>query len=491
MDKYINLLKKAESGRIEKRVKVAHFEIINKEYEAYISYLKDYNKKIEDLTGDTEMNPAINNLLDQMRLTVFAHDYEHNFLPNNKISSAAFRDWCGAGTDILKNVELDNDFSAHYKIDEICKEHDYAYSNARTKEDLLNADKEMLKAIMDNYGISDLLGTKERLHDDTSLKTADDWYQYLIRHVQNTYLNFIKASATIGTASYGAKKIFYEPINNIYNFAQSVRHAGVPFLFSDINMSLMKYLMTPKQSNYFYTNSPDYYNDYSVAMRKYTNILLKDIPLQIAKTGAGMAFTHYSSAVFKDMGYTMGASFIIGLKYLFGLQIVGLNKHIYDPTSVKSIIDTYYDLQKQRVYNSTGSEQMPPFLIPDFYNKEVKMDDKFSQAYYSMLSDDEINILAEPVFSQKYVYDNLIEQVKIDVGLPDDYFEAFLKPTQDLISPPDMDPSGMKPDTLQIPYNEIIEIPETEALPTPAPDTSTALVYVDTGLPDNYFEQFL
>jgi hypothetical protein len=64
----------------------------------------------------------------------------------------SFRDFCGLGTNIYKNIneDLDNPINM-FKVDSICLKHDIAYSKSKTKEDQHKADIDMLYELGQKY----------------------------------------------------------------------------------------------------------------------------------------------------------------------------------------------------------------------------------------------------------------------------------------------------------------------------------------------------
>ena len=170
---YLKTLKKYEKERVQKKAiyKKAEkpFQVNNPEYDAEIEKLLTIDNLINLKTKSTDARPLL--LLDQMRLKILAKNFEKTASNIQSWDSwllemAGFDKYtyCGSGTNILERTELDKDFNNNYVINSICKNHDIAYSHARTHEDIKQADYQMIKEIVDNYFVSNLFGTREKIH---------------------------------------------------------------------------------------------------------------------------------------------------------------------------------------------------------------------------------------------------------------------------------------------------------------------------------------
>lgn len=169
---YINKIKKLETSRPTGKTPNIKLDVKNKRYAKLIDELENYRKKVDtksrilgkkrDIKIKEKENETSNILLDNMRLTVLAKHFESQeknkqselspkWLYNQMLSNMGFRSYCGANTNILKLVEEDKDLTQPYKIDEICRVHDYDYTLVETEEDIRNADAKMLKSIAEQY----------------------------------------------------------------------------------------------------------------------------------------------------------------------------------------------------------------------------------------------------------------------------------------------------------------------------------------------------
>ena len=131
----------------------------NKKFNQLIQYLEKKNKDLQ-VPNPTEKQKAlqntINTQLNLARLKILAEEYKRSDKSESTLSKileyAAFRNWCGAGTNIYQNIKKDLDNPSNmYKIDTICRDHDMRYTKAKTQEDLNKADDIMMEEIMKKY----------------------------------------------------------------------------------------------------------------------------------------------------------------------------------------------------------------------------------------------------------------------------------------------------------------------------------------------------
>lgn len=219
---YEEAYKKATKGHTkikkEEKALLADMTPINNEYDKYINRLTTVNKKVNQLTNSTD--DRINLLQDSIRMKVLVNHFKKleaepdaakfsitNYLIENVFSIGK---WCGAGTRVLENIQNDDDFNFRYAIDNICRNHDIAYTKAKTIEDIHDADKMMLKEIIDNYAINNLFQTKEQM---------DSLYENIVKHIfsMETLGNILSVMGTYNAFISGASSIVAIP-KAIYNF---------------------------------------------------------------------------------------------------------------------------------------------------------------------------------------------------------------------------------------------------------------------------------
>ena len=392
--KYVELIKKGESKRPEKYAAPLHLPVMNDEFKAYTEYLQNYNNKISAITGSDKEAVKGNLLIDQMRLNILAKHYEKTYKNKEQswsewiVNNAGFRKYCGAGTNILSNIEENADISHKYIIDDICRRHDIAYAKASKYEDQKQADKQMLKEIVDNYLVYNMFGTIEE-----QKYTLNYLYD---RVIWNTGMNYIK-----GMAAYtGVTKTSIS--------------AAKPFIVLGRLYYYKKYA----------TELPDYNSNLGSHAKKMIllhldylkEIAYKDMPFAVAKLGFAMATTSY----FKDYLLTAITALIMSIKILGGIAqeeegvavghtLVPLEKHDYNPMDIKEIIDEFFRLQQDRA--DKAGVDLPPYDIPTFEGMETIvsfMDNKYKELngtkdFIDSIIDDGDDVIEE----QKLVTDSV------------------------------------------------------------------------------------
>ena len=218
---YEEAYKKATKGHTkikkEEKALLADFQPISTEYDKYINRLSTVNKKVNQLTNSTD--DRINLLQDSIKMKVLVNHFKKLEAEPDSLKSSittylienvfSIGKWCGAGTRVLQNIQNDDDFNFRYAVDNICRNHDIAYTKAKTIEDIHIADKMMLKEIIDNYVINNLFQTKEQM---------DSLYENIVKHIfsMETLGNLLSVSSTATAAYSGLSNIVAIP-TAIYN----------------------------------------------------------------------------------------------------------------------------------------------------------------------------------------------------------------------------------------------------------------------------------
>jgi hypothetical protein len=169
-------MKEKQIMKIIKTSKLKDFEIVSTKYDNIINRLISVDKTVNNLLGKDDVRTA--SLLDEIRYGVIASHLKvvkdfssKTFLEYFKIGS-----WCGLNTDIpqaLMREKLEKPFQFN-KIDGICKLHDLAYLNAKNKDDIAKADREMLLNILDTYTLSGISKLELNVFKEYTLKSVYD-----------------------------------------------------------------------------------------------------------------------------------------------------------------------------------------------------------------------------------------------------------------------------------------------------------------------------
>jgi hypothetical protein len=174
------ILKEKQIIKIIKTSKLKDYEIVSTKYDDIINRLREVDSNVNKMTGNEDVKSQL--LLDEIRFSVIASHLKKiqkesdsnlavQYLKYFKIGS-----WCGLGTDIpqaLMREKLEKPFQTN-RIDGICKMHDLAYLNAKSKEDIAKADRDMLMNIIDTYTISGLSKVELNVLKEWTLQSAKD-----------------------------------------------------------------------------------------------------------------------------------------------------------------------------------------------------------------------------------------------------------------------------------------------------------------------------
>lgn len=128
--------------------------ILNPVYDKLIDKLKKLNDKVSSITNINGISNDV--LLQELKYTVLLKHFQ-NVKPSefDLLSYASIGDWCGKNSNILNNLrkETNYDSVSMNSMQRICKMHDLAYSKSVNKDDIYEADVDMLKSIVDMFYI--------------------------------------------------------------------------------------------------------------------------------------------------------------------------------------------------------------------------------------------------------------------------------------------------------------------------------------------------
>jgi hypothetical protein len=276
----------------------------------------------------------------------------------NILEMLAFRNWCGMGTRIYENIKNDlDDPNRMYKIDVACRNHDIAYTKAKTEDDLKQADNVMMWEIFEKY----IANFKNNFitgdyKDDFSTWTGSfgTVYNYMMSLLETVVLgdtiyktgklilSGISAPFKMGHDLYKTVKmppIEPETYNTVVRFANLLRTAGAKNIPNRI-----------PTSNYEYMKN---------RMMERTGT--------VGKAGMTLAL----SSIVKDKIFAIISLSFIGLKkgfeYLTGYNIVPLTKHDVSEEDIQNLIKVFELLQNEYLLESG----LPQIKITDEWMNEV------------------------------------------------------------------------------------------------------------------------
>jgi hypothetical protein len=221
----IETIKKAEMDRLVGTTLIPSYgkmPVHNKKFNQLIQYLEKKNKDLQ-VPNPTKkqigLQDAINTQLNLERLKILAEDLKKSdksiSMSEKLLMLASFRNWCGLGTPIYENIknDLDNP-SKMFAIDTICRNHDMAYTKAKTYEDINKADDDMMEAILKKYILNFdknfITGNYERDYSTWSSSFTSLYNQVISLFETGVAVNLIKKTGEtfLNTAIEGVKLPF-------------------------------------------------------------------------------------------------------------------------------------------------------------------------------------------------------------------------------------------------------------------------------------------
>jgi hypothetical protein len=393
-NKYDELLK-AEQDRIKGTSFIPSYgkmPVHNEKFNKLIKYLEKVSKDLQ-VANPTEYQVNLQNLiqqqLDQARLDVLLNDLEKfrkmkgdpSFF-DNLLFATGFREWCGAGTDIYKNIQKDlDDPNRMFKIDVACRNHDIAYTKAKTIDDMKKADADMVFDIIEKY-------------------------------VVNFKKNFILGNYKSDFSN------FAESYKTVYNYIISLIEAGVNMsmmyeALKNIGKSSLSFTLFGLRSilkNYFMGN-----DDFEELINNSENLNLEEInevfreqeehfrdvglPLIVKTVGS-----YYFGTMIRDRIFAMGA--LLGIvsktiiEELFDIEILSPTKHEVSDTDLQNIIDTFEKLQNE--------------YQKDTNQEPVKIGNEWKEEPLEVITVEQLNNDLNDIFKLNTSYIEKVESVALE-----------------------------------------------------------------------------
>lgn len=401
-DKYEELLK-AEQDRIRGTSFIPSYgkmPVHNDKFNKLMNYLDKTNKKLQ-VANPTEYQLNLQNLiekqLEQARLDILLSKLEDwrekkgdPSMMEKMLFAAGFRAWCGAGTDIYKNIKKDyDDPNTMFKIDRICRDHDIRYTKAKNIEDLKEADGIMVFEIIEKYVVN---FKKNFITGNYESDFSDFTKSY------NTVYNYIVSLIEGGVNVYMMK----ETLSNIGGNIGSIAKFG----FISLITNLAAFGLEVNQ------------NVIDVVQREAVVNFVGDVP-KIGKTVGA----YYFGTMIKDKLFAMAG--LIGIVYktvieeLFDIEIISPTKHEVTDEYLKNIIHNFEELQNKYLVDTNQQ----PIKIGDEWTKEP--DEQVIQI--DKLEDDLVDIMnlnTSYIEKQHNISQVMEEQSLIE---PDEIYEAIDK----------------------------------------------------------------
>jgi uncharacterized protein (UPF0262 family) len=340
-NKYDELLK-AEQDRIKGTSFIPSYgkmPVHNEKFNKLIKYLEKVSKDLQ-VANPTEYQVNLQNLiqqqLDQARLDVLLNDLEKfrkmkgdpSFF-DNLLFATGFREWCGAGTDIYKNIQKDlDDPNRMFKIDTICRNHDIAYTKSKTIDDMKKADADMVFDIIEKYVVNFkknfILG---------NYKSDFSNFAESYKTVYNYIISLIEAGVNMS--------MMYEALKNIGK-------SSLSFTLFGLRSILKNYFMGNDDFEELINNSENLNLEEINEVFREQEVHFRDVGLPLIVKTVG---SYYFGTMIRDRIFAMGA--LLGIvsktiiEELFDIEILSPTKHEVSDTDLQNIIDTFEKLQNE------------------------------------------------------------------------------------------------------------------------------------------------
>jgi len=315
------------------------FEIHNKKMQKIMKFITDKNKQYNDkIPNQTIKQKALNTILKQQldlyRLKILYENYQRITEEEEKKSAiqeillyfTGFRNWCGAGTEIYEQIKQDNDNpSRMFKIDKICRDHDIAFTHAKTLQDQLRADEIFMYQIIQKY----ILDTDKSMLgvNPNSFQTWSDGFNTIMSYAMSSIEAVVASSVikqgfkTVYNAGKATTNIIMNPIQSF----ETVKNVG--YTLAQTSKELLR---TVNKATKFALRQPAgvYVPPSLRTPTQYISGLTKRTGLQLYYTLNELAgsinpeiqkflLTAGFTTIIKDKILAVGALGMIGLKYLF------------------------------------------------------------------------------------------------------------------------------------------------------------------------------
>jgi len=465
-DSRYNIIKKPERNRIVDNTVIksyGKFDVHNTKFNKLIKYIttlnKDYNAKIKTQTVKQKaLNLVLQQQLDLYRLKVLYDNYIKFKETNDNKSKlqemilyvSGFRNFCGAGTDIYEQIRLDNDNpSRMFKIDNICVEHDIAYTHAKTIDEQHIADRKMISEIVDKYIVNfdkSMLGRNPKSFEtwSDSIKTIGSYIMSGIEGYVSGEMILKSWEIVLGTG-YTMGKSIVKPAETLRSFKD------VASSFVNVGKSVIEAtrLASGRRQRYYippHVNSPFRYAKYFMEKTGFQlydalGFMYQSINPNIKRFVVNAGFTTLirdkflaSVALFGILGKTIIENIQISgvpiLKNYFNDKgvIVGLTSDEVSDELMKNIIDMYSNLQNE-ILKESNMDNIQPITESDYINIEINENPEmlvndFKEVY--MMQNENITTkfdryihdpppvyTSEELLEDKTVYDEIVNNTEV------------------------------------------------------------------------------
>ena len=393
-NKYDELLK-AEQDRIKGTSFIPSYgkmPVHNEKFNKLIKYLEKVSKDLQ-VANPTEYQVNLQNLiqqqLDQARLDVLLNDLEKfrkmkgdpSFF-DNLLFATGFREWCGAGTDIYKNIQKDlDDPNRMFKIDVACRNHDIAYTKSKTIDDMKKADADMVFDIIEKYVVNFkknfILG---------NYKSDFSNFAESYKTVYNYIISLIEAGVNMS--------MMYEALKNIGK-------SSLSFTLFGLRSILKNYFMGNDDFEELINNSENLNLEEINEVFREQEVHFRDVGLPLIVKTVG---SYYFGTMIRDRIFAMGA--LLGIvsktiiEELFDIEILSPTKHEVSDTDLQNIIDTFEKLQNE--------------YQKDTNQEPVKIGNEWKEEPLEVITVEQLNNDLNDIFKLNTSYIEKVESVALE-----------------------------------------------------------------------------
>ena len=343
------------------------FPVHNEKFNKVIQHLEKVNKNLQVPNPSKKqigLQDAINQQLNLSRLKIL-NDYalkeKTAGAGSDVLAAAGFRNWCGKGTPIYDNIKNDlDDPNKMFQIDRICRDHDINYLNAKTAEDLREADNIMMQEIKDKYILNlqnnFITGDYETDFSNwsASFKTISN---YLMSLIETTYTGYVikqtaQTAADVVSGGYKYIKTLL-PQPELSDFAMPAGTYTEGRESPYLKLARLNKAVNLRRLNIDYT-------------RTLSNRILKGIKSNALNLG----ITFVATNIIKDRLFALGSLAMIALKQgietITGYKFVDLTEHDVSDEDIKDIIRVFELLQNEYLMDS----DLQPITVGDSWKAE-------------------------------------------------------------------------------------------------------------------------
>ena len=448
-----NIIRKPERNRIVDNTLIpsyGKFEVHNKKFTKLMKYITDtnkyYNEKIKNPSVKQKaLNQVLKQQLDLYRLKVLYDNWKRVSDANDQKTAitelmlymTSFRAFCGPGTDIYKQIKEDNDNpSKMFKVDTICRNHDIAFTHAKTLEDQHRADEIFMRDVVKKYFFdfdsSGMFGKNPQSFD-----TWSDSMNSIMGYAFSTVEGLVSGSMVYGgyklfknaaVAGYGtlkyvtsgiAQSVYY--LNQLKKASMGLRGVYVPptvggstsfflkrtgieifYALAGLVKGAMNENILKLVQSYFFTNL---IKDKILSTVALAGIAGKYIIEKLTLSAAGI-FSPELAEYFKEKGMMIDiVSDEVSEEDINGLieMFTAIQNEILSESNIPNI-----EKITEEDYDNIHIEDDPEIILNDFKNIMMMQNENITTRFDRYVNEPEPEYTEEEIKEAEYIYNAMI-----------------------------------------------------------------------------------